>query len=127
MSSNTNPVRFLDTISLFNSLTLTSIRYRLSTLVFDTDISHSQSYLANNIEFLGELDPDVGRLTNKMWCYITSDISKAEKWIPEREIKIVKYPFHKIGALIQNKQFNHALNLAVLYLAELKGISIQKK
>jgi len=91
------------------------------------ELYEETGYLANNMELLGELHPDVGRLTNKMWCYITSDISKAEKWIPERGIKIVKYPFHKIGALIQNKQFNHALNLAVLYLAELKGIPIQKK
>ena len=49
------------------------------------------------------------------------------EWTPEKGIEMVKYPIHKIRMLIENNQFNHALNLAVLYLAELKGIRLHNK
>ena len=91
------------------------------------ELYEETGYLANTMELLGELNPDVGRLTNKLWCYLTTDISLAKEWTPEKGIEMVKYPIHKIRMLIENNQFNHALNLAVLYLAELKGIRLHNK
>ena len=49
-------------------------------------------------------------------------MSIANKWKPEKGIEVVKYPIQQMTELIDNKQFNHALNLAVLYLAELKDV-----
>jgi len=86
------------------------------------ELFEETGYLANNLDLLGILNPDVGRMTNKLWCYYTGDMSIANKWKPEKGIEVVKYPIQQMTELIDNKQFSHALNLAVLYLAELKDV-----
>ena len=89
------------------------------------ELFEETGYLAQSLDLLGDLNPDVGRMTNKLWCYFTGDISMANEWVAEKGIEVVKYPINQINKLIENKQFSHALNLAALYLAELKGVSLR--
>jgi len=91
------------------------------------ELCEETGYLANSLDLLGDLNPDVGRMTNKLWCFFTRELSTAKEWKPEKGIEVVKYPIQQMSNLIENKKFNHALNLAVLYLANLKGISLQVK
>ena len=86
------------------------------------ELFEETGYLAQNLDLLGDLKPDVGRMANKLWCYFTDDLLMSEEWESEKGIEVIKYPIQKISELIDKKQFNHALNLAVLYLAELKGV-----
>jgi hypothetical protein len=84
-------------------------------------------YIAGHIKLLGVLDPDVGRLTNKVWCYFSTNISKPMdgKWIPEKDIELIKYPLEEIAGLVKNNQLNNAMNIAALYLVIQKGIDVQ--
>ena len=86
------------------------------------ELFEETGYLTKKLDFLGDLNPDVGRMANKLWCYYTGDISIAKKRESEKGIEVVKYPIQQISELIKNKQFNHALNLATLFLADLKDV-----
>lgn len=90
------------------------------------ELFEETGYVAKNLELLGILNPDVGRLTNKMWGFLATDIFKDNTWVPEKGIEVVKCPINDISVLVKNNQFNHALNLAILYLAEFKGILFPK-
>ena len=45
------------------------------------------------LELLGTLVPDVGRLTNRMWCYFASDV-RSERRAHQREsgVAVVQLP-----------------------------------
>ena len=88
------------------------------------ELFEETGYSTQSMNLLGNLNPDVGRMTNKLWCFFSDEISIEDKWVSEKGIEVVKYPINQIAELIEDRQFNHALNLAALYLAELKGISL---
>jgi len=92
------------------------------------ELYEETGYIAGEIKLLGALDPDVGRLANKVWCYYSTDISKPVdgKWIPEKNVDLIKYPVEKISELVKNNQLNNAMNIAALYLAVQKGIDLQE-
>jgi len=89
------------------------------------ELFEETGYLPNRLDLLGELNPDVGRMTNKLWCYYTGDLSIAKNWKAEKGIEVVKYPIQDIGELIKSKQFNNAFNLAALFLAQLKDVFVK--
>lgn len=74
--------------------------------------------VARQIEFLGVLDPDVGRLTNRMWCYFADGVMPAAVPPPREEgITVVELPESEALAMALDGRMAHALNLAVLFLA----------
>ena len=92
------------------------------------ELYEETGYIAGDIKLLGVLDPDVGRLANKVWCYFSTDISKPMdgKWIPEKDVEFIKCPVEEIAGLVKNNQLNNAMNLAALYLVVQKGIDLQE-
>jgi ADP-ribose pyrophosphatase len=77
---------------------------------------------AENLELLGCLVPDAGRLPNKMWCYFASGVKpKEEANITEEGIDLIKCNVDDLKKYIEDSKFNHALNIAVMMLAAIKG------
>lgn len=69
-------------------------------------------------ELLGALVPDVGRLTNRMWCFFAADaVQVAAPTDTGEGISVVTVPEHEGIALARDGKLGHALNLSVLFLA----------
>jgi 8-oxo-dGTP pyrophosphatase MutT (NUDIX family) len=77
---------------------------------------------ASSMELLGELVPDIGRLTNRMWCFFAADVD-IETDVVDTEEGITRVVVSESEALAMagDGRMEHALNLAALFLAVSKG------
>jgi len=78
--------------------------------------------VAEQLELLGTLVPDVGRLANRMWCYFAPEVRLTEG-IHKREpgVSVVAVPEHEVLHRAADGTIDHALNLAALFLAVSNG------
>jgi ADP-ribose pyrophosphatase len=77
--------------------------------------------VAGEMELLGVLVPDIGRLTNRMWCYFAPAVTPATGWQPEEGIAVEQVAEEEALLMASDGRIEHALNLAVLFLALRKG------
>ena len=77
--------------------------------------------IAQGMELLGVLVPDIGRLCNRMWCYFAADVTPATSDAREKGITVLEVPEQTALAMAADGRIEHALNLAVLFLALRKG------
>lgn len=77
---------------------------------------------ADEIELLGTLLPDVGRLGNRLFCFAASNVRPI---VPapmlDDGIELVRLTPDEVLAALTALRCNHALNFAVLMLAALRG------
>ena len=73
---------------------------------------------------VGELDPDTGRLENRLWAFFAPNVTrtKAGFWMPEDGIEPVVLKRDEFKRAIVSGQFSHALHLAVIALAVFRGL-----
>jgi ADP-ribose pyrophosphatase len=73
---------------------------------------------AGTLEFLGTLVPDIGRLTNRMWCYFAGDVTVITDRVDAVEgITRLDVSEAEALAMAADGRMEHALNLAALFLA----------
>ena len=73
---------------------------------------------AADLELLGVLAPDVGRLTNRMWCYFASGVTAAAGSAPTEDgITLIQAQAGDVLAMALDGRMEHALDLAALFLA----------
>ncbi len=86
------------------------------------ELLEETGYRADKLEFLGSLNADTGRIDNTLWCYFAGDV-KLEHSDPDREegIERIILSQRELDRSIDNGEFNHALHLAVLFLAMKRG------
>ena len=77
--------------------------------------------VAGSMELLGVLVPDIGRLTNRMWCYFAADVVPASRHEPEDGVAVMLAPQEDAVAMASDGRIEHALNVAALFLAVGKG------
>ncbi len=77
--------------------------------------------VAGDMELLGVLVPDVGRLTNRMWCYFAAGVTPATGHVDEPGIVVEQVTEAEALDMATDGRMDHALNLAVLFLAMRKG------
>jgi 8-oxo-dGTP pyrophosphatase MutT (NUDIX family) len=78
--------------------------------------------VARDIELLGVLVPDVGRITNRIWCYFAPDVAPATGEVDREDgIVLICATEHEALAMAADGRINHAQNLAALFLAISKG------
>lgn len=85
------------------------------------ELLEETGYKVSNIELLGSLVPDTGRMLNTMWCFWAPNAFASKKDTPERGITLIKCSAKKFKKLIISGEFNHSLHLSVITLAILKG------
>lgn len=86
------------------------------------ELLEETGFVAADIELLGTLVPDVGRLANRMWCYFATDVRPTpEPYEPEAGISVVVLPEREALARAADGTIDHALNLAPLFLAVAAG------
>jgi len=77
---------------------------------------------AGEVESLGALLPDVGRLGNRMHCFAASNVRPIlPAPVLDDGIELVRVKPGEVFATLAELRCNHALNLAVLMLAAVKG------
>jgi ADP-ribose pyrophosphatase len=76
---------------------------------------------ALRLELLGTLISDSGRNENKIWCYLAAKVSPlGADYVPEPGVERILVPRVKLAELIAKAEFDHALHVAALMLAEVK-------
>jgi len=72
---------------------------------------------------LGRLLTDTGRLENRLWFYFAHDVIKDDnsKWAPEETVVCSLLSKNEFRKAIENGEFNHALHIAIVGLAIIKG------
>ncbi len=87
------------------------------------ELLEETGYQVQELELLGTLAPDVGRLGNRLWCFFAPRVMPAARALlsDKGEIEVVHCSPAQLSKHIQDGQFNHALNLAAILLAVRQG------
>jgi len=86
------------------------------------EVTEETGYQVGQIELLGTLVPDVGRLANRMWCYFSSDLTPSTSALHrEPGVTVIEIPESEALAYAIDGRIDHALNLAPLFLAIARG------
>jgi ADP-ribose pyrophosphatase len=86
------------------------------------ELLEETGYVAGEVELLGSLTPDVGRLANKMWCYFAGGVRPSERpHDRERGVSLVVLRERDALLAAADGTIDHALNLAPLFLALASG------
>jgi ADP-ribose pyrophosphatase len=86
------------------------------------ELLEETGYEAGNIEFLGVVDPDTGRLRARIWCYFARDAVKvAEPDTGEERIHNQECALTELDQMLRDGRMSHAQDMAVILLARLRG------
>ncbi len=86
------------------------------------ELLEETGYQTDELQFLGCLNSDVGRLTNRLWCYATRTARPFEGDV-EREpgVELELHRLEDVPQLIESGELGAAFTMAVLALAQRKG------
>jgi len=73
------------------------------------------------LRLLGALDPDSGRLENRLWAYLASGVEPAADWTPEPGVERVLVDRTELLDMITDGRFTHALHIGIVGLALATG------
>ena len=85
------------------------------------ELLEETGYEAKNLELMGVLAPDLGRLSNKLWCFFAAHVSKRENVDTDAGIHLVQCNMLQLRDYLRKGELNHAQNLAALFLAQQAG------
>jgi ADP-ribose diphosphatase len=85
------------------------------------ELLEETGYEAAEVELLGPLLPDTGRLGNRIWCCAARGLRRAENWTAEPGIEVVLATPAGLKEAIASGGFDHALHVAAVLLAEVRG------
>jgi len=84
------------------------------------ELLEETGYEAGEVEVLGRLFPDTGRLANQIWSCFAAGV----RWVgraPEAGIEVVTYSLAELWRATEDGHFDHALHVAILMLAVVRG------
>jgi ADP-ribose pyrophosphatase len=87
------------------------------------ELLEETGYEARNLEFLGVVEPDTGRLRARIWCYFARDAVKvAEPDAGEERIHNLECLLTDLDQMLREGRMSHAQDMAVILLARLRGL-----
>jgi 8-oxo-dGTP pyrophosphatase MutT (NUDIX family) len=84
------------------------------------ELLEETGFRAGRLHLIGRLAPDVGRLGNALWCFYAGNVVPVRPGGEEAGVETVCYR-GSLRELLAEPDFNHALHLAVLFLAVARG------
>lgn len=72
---------------------------------------------AAGLQSLGVVAPDVGRLDNRLWCFLAADVTVDPTWTPEPGVAVEWRSPTELRAAILDGRFLNGTSLCVLALA----------
>lgn len=85
------------------------------------ELLEETGYQAGGLEVLGPMLPDTGRLGNRIWTCVATGVRPVEGRAPESEIEVLSYSPPELARAMAEGEFDHALHVAVLMLAVVRG------
>jgi ADP-ribose pyrophosphatase len=85
------------------------------------ELVEETGYEAGEMELLGPMFPDVGRLGTRVWNFFAPGVRPVNGWKPEPGVEVLSYSLDELARAIEEGTFNHALHLAALVPAILRG------
>ena len=70
---------------------------------------------------LGGLEPDSGRLGNRIWSFVAKDVRRVEGHAQEEGIEVLTWSLDDLARAMVEGRFSMALHVAAVMLAVLKG------
>jgi len=85
----------------------------------ERELVEETGYASERIELLGSLNPDTGRLSNRLWCYFAADARPIETSF---ELEVIKMPLEQFRSAVATGDFDTALHIAIFGLAVARGV-----
>ena len=86
------------------------------------ELLEETGYEAGEVEVLGGgMEPDVGRLGNRIWTCVAKGVRPVEGRVPEEGIAVLTWSLEELSHAMVDGRFDHALHVAVVMIAVLKG------
>ncbi|MGD0775729.1 MAG: NUDIX hydrolase, partial [Candidatus Solibacter sp.] len=85
------------------------------------ELLEETGYAGGEWEALGGMDPDTGRLGNRIWSCVAKGVRRVEGYATEEGIAVLTWPLDELVRATVDGRFDHALHVAVVMLAVLKG------
>ena len=85
------------------------------------ELLEETGYQAGELEALGSMEPDTGRLGNRIWGFVARDVRLVEGAAPEHGIEVLTWSVEDLVEATIDGRFDHALHVAIVWMAKLKG------
>lgn len=85
------------------------------------ELLEETGYEAGGMEVLGPMLTDTGRLGNRIWTCVAGGVRPAEGCVAESGIEVLSYSPRELGRGMAEGGFDHALHLAVVMMAVVRG------
>jgi ADP-ribose pyrophosphatase len=85
------------------------------------ELLEETGYAAAEVEVLGPMDPDTGRLGNRIWACMSKGVRRIEGRIPEDGIEVFEWTLDELRRATLDGRFDHALHVAILMMAVLRN------
>jgi ADP-ribose pyrophosphatase len=86
------------------------------------ELIEETGYEAAGLQVLGPMFPDTGRLGNRIWACVATGLRRIEDRQPEAGIEVVQMSVPELLRATAEGEFNHALHVAVILMAQLRGL-----
>ena len=85
------------------------------------ELLEETGYQGGDWQVLGAMEPDSGRLGNRIWSCVAKGVRPAENHAPEEGIEVLTWSLDELSRATVDGRFNHALHVAAVMMAILKG------
>jgi ADP-ribose pyrophosphatase len=85
------------------------------------ELREETGYEAGELEPLGPMTIDNGRMTNRIWHFAARGLRRVGNWIPEEGIEQLSFSLPELREAIVRGEFDHALHIAGFLQAVLAG------
>ena len=85
------------------------------------ELLEETGYQADEMELLGGMETDVGRMGNRIFTCLARGARLVEGRSPEEGIEVLTWSPAELAAAIAGGRFDHALHVAVVLIAMMKG------
>ena len=85
------------------------------------ELLEETGYEAVTAEDLGPMLPDSGRLGNRIFSCVATGLRRVPERTPEDGIEVLSWPLDELVRATVDGRFDHALHVAVVLVAVLKG------
>ena len=85
------------------------------------ELLEETGYGGGEWEALGGMEPDTGRLGNRIWGCVAKGVRRVEGHAPEEGIAVLTWSLEELSQAMVDGRFDHALHVAVVMMAVLKS------
>jgi ADP-ribose pyrophosphatase len=87
------------------------------------ELLEETGYQARDLEFLGVIDPDTGRLRSRIYCYFAPNAVQRSEPEPDGEqIHNQECTLAELDLMLADGRMSHAQDMAAILLARLRGL-----